>query len=75
MTVGLTEIGVWAIVALLAFIAYIVREGLRIMRLQHQHSMTTLASLGDTHKLGYEALTLALQRLELRVKELEGRRS
>jgi hypothetical protein len=35
--------------------------------------MTALASLGDTHKLGYDALTLALQRLERRVKSLEER--
>jgi hypothetical protein len=33
-----------------------------------------LASLGDTHKLGYEGLTLSVQRLEQRVKQLEERR-
>jgi hypothetical protein len=36
--------------------------------------MAGLSSLGDTHKLGYEALTMAMQRLEQRVKQLEERR-
>ena len=36
--------------------------------------MAALSSLGATHRLGYEALTITLQRLEQRVKELEDRR-
>jgi hypothetical protein len=44
------------------------------MRAQHQSTMAGLSSLGDTHKLGYEALTMAMQRLEQRVKQLEERR-
>jgi hypothetical protein len=36
--------------------------------------MTALSSLGDTHKLGYEGLTMAVQRLEQRVRQLEERR-
>jgi len=68
------DIAVWAIVALLASVVYIVWHGLQIARAQHHATMASLASLGDTHKLGYEALTMALQRLEQREKELEGRR-
>ena len=33
-----------------------------------------LSSLGDTHRLGYQGLTLVVQRLEQRVKQLEERR-
>ena len=36
--------------------------------------MAALSSLGDTHKLGYEGLTMSMQRLEQRVKQLEERR-
>jgi len=68
------EIAIWAIVALLASVVYIVWHGLQITRAQHHATMASLASLGDTHKLGYEGLTMALQRLEQRVKELEERR-
>ena len=68
------EIAIWAIVAMLASVVYIVWHGLQITRAQHHATMASLASLGDTHKLGYEGLTMALQRLEQRVKELEERR-
>ena len=68
------EIAIWAIVALLASVVYIVWHGIQITRAQHHATMASLASLGDTHKLGYEGLTMALQRLEQRVKELEERR-
>jgi hypothetical protein len=53
---------------------YIVWHGLQITRAQHQSTMAGLSSLGDTHKLGYEALTLTMQRLEQRVRQLEERR-
>jgi hypothetical protein len=36
--------------------------------------MAVLSSLGDTHKLGYQGLTLVVQRLEQRIKQLEDRR-
>jgi len=49
-------------------------HGLQITRAQHQSAMASLSSLGDTHKLGYEGLTMAVQRLEQRVKQLEDRR-
>jgi hypothetical protein len=68
------EIAIWVIVVLLGAIVYIVWHGLKIARAQHGTTMAALASLGDTHKLGYEALTMAMQRLEQRVKELEERR-
>ena len=67
-------IAIWAIVVLLGAIGYIVWHGLQITRAQHQSMMTALASLGDTHRLGYDALTLVVQRLEQRVHELEERR-
>ena len=67
-------IAIWAIVVLLGAIVYIVWHGLQITRAQHQSMMTALASLGDTHRLGYDALTLVVQRLEQRVHELEERR-
>ena len=60
-------IAIWAIVVLLGAIVYIVWHGLQITRAQHQSMMTALASLGDTHRLGYDALTLVVQRLEQRV--------
>lgn len=68
------EIAIWVIVVLLGAIVYIVWHGLQIARSQHQSTMTALSSLGDTHKLGYEALTMAVQRLERRVNQLEERR-
>ena len=68
------EIAIWVIVVLLGAVVYIVWHGLKIARAQHQATIVALASLGDTHKLGYEALTLAVQRLELRVQQLEDRR-
>jgi hypothetical protein len=68
------EIAIWVIVVLLGAVVYIVWHGLKITRAQHDSTMASLASLGDTHKLGYEALTMAMQRLEQRVKELEERR-
>jgi hypothetical protein len=36
--------------------------------------MAMLSSLGDTHRLGYQGLTLVVQRIEQRVKQLEERR-
>jgi hypothetical protein len=68
------EIAIWVIVVLLGAIVYIVWHGLKFTRAQHGSTMAALASLGDTHKLGYQALTMAVQRLEQRVKELEERR-
>jgi hypothetical protein len=70
----MTEIAIWLIVVLLGAIVYIVWHGLQYTRAQHQSTMAGLSSLGDTHKLGYEALTMAMQRLEQRVKQLEERR-
>jgi hypothetical protein len=68
------EIAIWVIVVLLGAIVYVVWHGLQIARAQHHSTMAALSSLGDTHKLGYEALTLAVQRLERRVNQLEERR-
>jgi hypothetical protein len=68
------ESAIWVIVVLLGAIVYIVWHGLQITRAQHHSTMAALASLGDTHKLGYEALTLMVQRLEQRVHQLEARR-
>jgi hypothetical protein len=70
----MTEIAIWLIVILLGAIVYIVWHGLKIARDQHQGTMTALSSLRDTHKLGYDALTLTMQRLEQRVRQLEARR-
>jgi hypothetical protein len=70
----MTDIAIWVIVVLLGAIVYIVWHGLQITRAQHQSTMAGLSSLGDTHKLGYESLTMAMQRLEQRVKQLEERR-
>lgn len=67
------DIAIWVIVLLLGAVVYIVWRGLQITRAQHQSTMTALLSLGDTHRLGYEALTLAMQRLEHRVRQLEER--
>lgn len=67
-------IAIWVIVVLLGAIVYIVWHGLQITRAQHQSTMAALASLGDTHRLGYDALTLTVQRLEQRVNQLEERR-
>jgi hypothetical protein len=55
-------------------LAYIVWHGLKITRAQHQSTMAALSTLGDTHKLGYEALSMAVHHLERRVGELEARR-
>jgi hypothetical protein len=66
-------IAIWVIVVLLGGVVYIVWRGLQVTRAQHQSTMAALSSLGDTHKLGYEALTLAVQRLEQRVRQLEER--
>jgi hypothetical protein len=68
------EIAVWVIVLLLGAVVYIVWHGLKLARDQHQSIMAALSSLGDTHKLGYQGLTLVVQRLEQRVKQLEERR-
>lgn len=67
-------IAIWVIVVLLGAVVYIVWHGLQITRAQHQSTMASLASLGDTHRLGYDALTLSVQRLEQRVHQLEERR-
>jgi hypothetical protein len=58
------DIAIWVIVLPLGAIAYIVWHGLKISRAQHKGTMAALSSLGDTHRLGYVALTLAVQRLE-----------
>jgi hypothetical protein len=68
------DIAIWVIVVPLGAIAYIVWHGLKITRNQHKGAMAALSSLGDTHRLGYEALTRSVRHLERRVKELEGRR-
>lgn len=68
------NIAIWVIVVPLGAIAYIVWHGLKITRVQNQSMMAALSSLGDSHRLRYVALTLAVQRLEKRVKELEQRR-
>jgi hypothetical protein len=68
------EIAVWVIVVLLGAVVYIVWHGFKFARDQSQGTMATLSSLGDTHKLGYQGLTLVVQRLEQRVKQLEQRR-
>jgi hypothetical protein len=68
------EIAVWVIAVLLAAVVYIVWHSFKFARDQRQSTMATLSSLGDTHKLGYQGLTLVAQRLEQRVKQLEGRR-
>jgi hypothetical protein len=67
------DIAIWVIAVSLGAIAYVVWHGLKIMRAQHQSTMAALSTLGDTHRLGYEALTRAVQHLEQRVKELERR--
>jgi hypothetical protein len=63
------NIAIWAIVVPLGAIACIVWHGLKITRAQHQSTMAARSSLGDTHRLGYVALNLAMQRLEKRVKD------
>lgn len=68
------DIAIWLIVILLGAIVYIVWHGLKITRAQHQSTTAVLSTLGDTHRLGYEALAMSVQRLEQRVKQLEGRR-
>jgi uncharacterized ion transporter superfamily protein YfcC len=68
------EIAVWVIVVLLGAVVYIVWHGSRFTRDQRQSTVAMLSSLGDTHKLGYQGLTLVVQRMEQRVKLLEERR-
>jgi hypothetical protein len=68
------EIAGCVIVLLLGAIVYIVWHGFKFARDQHQGAMAVLGSLGDTHKLGYQGLTLVVQRLEQRIKQLEERR-
>ena len=68
------DIAIWVTVVPLGAIAYIVWHGLKITRAQQQSAMAALSSLGDTHRLGYEALTTSVRSPEQRVKELEGRR-
>ena len=67
----MTEIGVWAIVILLAVIAYVV--GRRDWAHERQIS-AVLTSLSDTYRTGFNSLTATVQRLEERVKALENRR-
>ena len=57
------DIATWAIVVPLGAIAYVVWHGLKITRAQHQSTMAALSNLGGTHRRGYVALTLAVQRL------------
>jgi hypothetical protein len=52
------EIAVWVIVVLLGAVVYIVWHGSRFTRDQRQSTVAMLSSLGDTHKLGYQGLTL-----------------
>ena len=68
------EIAVWVIVVLLGAVVYIVWHSFKFARDQRQSTMVTLSSLGDTHRLGYQGLTLVVQRLEQRVQQLEQRR-
>jgi hypothetical protein len=72
--VRVIETAVWAIVVLLGAVVYIVCHGFKFARDQRQSTMATLSSLGDTHRLDYQGTTLAGQRLEQRVKQLEQRR-
>ena len=65
------DIAIWVVVVPLGAIAYIVWNGLKITRAQHQSAMAALSTLGDTHRLGYEALNRSVKHLEQRVKELE----
>ena len=57
------DIAIWAIVVPLGAILYIVRHGLKSTHAQQTGTMAALSSLGDTHRRGYVALTLAVQRL------------
>jgi flagellar basal body-associated protein FliL len=68
------EIAVWVIVVLLGAVVYIVWHGSKFARDQRQSTVAMLSSLGDTHRLGYQGLTLVVQRIEQRVKQLEERR-
>jgi hypothetical protein len=68
------EIAVWVIAVLLGAVVYIVWHGSELARDLRQSTMAALSSLGDTHKLGYQGLTLVVQRLEQRIKQLEERR-
>ena len=67
------DIAICFLVLPLGAIVYIVSHGLKITRAQHKGTMAALSTLGDTHRLGYEALTRAVQHLEQRVNELERR--
>ena len=67
------DIAIWLIVALLGAIVYIVCTDFRSPGL-NTRPHDCAVSLGDTHKLGYEGLTMAVQRLEQRVRQLEERR-
>ena len=60
------DIAICFLVLPLGAIAYIVWHGLKIARAQHKGIVAALSSLGDTHRLGYVALTLAVKRLERR---------
>ena len=65
------DIAICFLVLPLGAIAYIVWNGLKITRAQHQGTMAALSRLGDTHRLGYEALSRSVRHLEQRVKQLE----
>ena len=54
------NIAIWVVIIPLSAIVYIVWHGLKIARAQHQSTMATLSTLGDTHRLGYEALGMSL---------------
>ena len=72
----MTEIAIWVIVVLLGAIVYIVWHGLQATDVLNTGTpWPDCQSLGDTFKLGYEALTMAMQRLEQRVagRKLEER--
>lgn len=45
----------------------------RMNKIMFEQTMQMLRALGDTHMQGFEALTIDLQRLEGRVRELEER--
>jgi hypothetical protein len=68
------DIAICFLVLPLGAIACLVWNGLKVTRAQHQGTMAALSSLGDTHRLGYEALNRSVRHLEQRVTGLEQRR-
>jgi hypothetical protein len=63
-------IGVWAIVVLLALMAYIVG---RRDWIHHRAMAASLESWGAANRAGVEALTASMRQLEERVRRLEER--